>query len=222
MLWEQKEQWSFSTGRGEKGHIESKFVIILIKEIICKDLNLYFLISLFLSPQVLTHMLHPLAACQKSASIYYFVFYKKCILIPTASALLINWLMNGHYIQCHQCKGYHVNLAGPWSMGFCCTGFGLMESFPLLNLWGESVPILHVSSWKRHIYPLGTLTQQNNMLCNHWQWTKRHLWYEIQSSGTSPKCLLKCGNAVTGKTKFGPSRCNIEIRPRGEEELWVE
>lgn len=51
-------------GRGEKGHIESKFVIILIKEIICKDLNLYFLISLFLSPQLLTHLLHPLAACQ--------------------------------------------------------------------------------------------------------------------------------------------------------------
>lgn len=62
MLWGQKEQRSFSMGRREKGHIESKFIIILIKEIICKDLDLYFLISLFLSPQLLTYLLHPLAA----------------------------------------------------------------------------------------------------------------------------------------------------------------
>lgn len=68
-------KFQYRERRGEKGHIESKFVIILMKEIICKNLNLYFLISLFLCPQLLTHLLHPLAACQKSVEIYYFTFY---------------------------------------------------------------------------------------------------------------------------------------------------
>lgn len=114
MLWGQKEQWCFSMGRGEKGHIESKFVIILIKEIICKDLNLYFLISLFLSPQLLTHLLHPLAACQFQFTIL--LSTKNVSWFLTSPALLISSLINRHYIQCHQCKGCHVSLAGPRSM----------------------------------------------------------------------------------------------------------
>lgn len=34
----------------------------------------------------------------------------------TAPALLISLLINRHCIKCHQCKGFHVNLAGPRSM----------------------------------------------------------------------------------------------------------
>lgn len=34
-------------GRGEKGHIKGKVAIILIMEIICKDVNLYFLITAY-------------------------------------------------------------------------------------------------------------------------------------------------------------------------------
>lgn len=45
MLWREKEQWPFNMGRGEKGHIEGKVAIILSMEIICKDVNLYFLIT---------------------------------------------------------------------------------------------------------------------------------------------------------------------------------
>ena len=44
MLWREKEQWPFNMGRGEKCHIEGKVAIILIMEIISKDVNLYFLI----------------------------------------------------------------------------------------------------------------------------------------------------------------------------------
>lgn len=46
-LWREKEQWPFNMGRGEKGHIEGKVAIILIMEIICKDVNLYFLITAY-------------------------------------------------------------------------------------------------------------------------------------------------------------------------------
>lgn len=45
MLWREKEQWPFNMGRGEKGHIEGKVAIVLITEIICKDVNLYFFIT---------------------------------------------------------------------------------------------------------------------------------------------------------------------------------
>lgn len=47
MLWREKEQWPFDMGRGEKGHIQGKVAIILIMEIICKDVNLYFLITAY-------------------------------------------------------------------------------------------------------------------------------------------------------------------------------
>lgn len=43
-LWRGTEQWPFNMGRGEKGHIEGNVAVILITEVIYKDVNLYFLI----------------------------------------------------------------------------------------------------------------------------------------------------------------------------------